>query len=99
MTVITKKDMFDILTEFYGKVIELRFDRIEKRLDEHDEKFRDILQHFDEVYKKLERLETNILRSTLLSTELKNDLIRNDLKEKLRTSSNAYLLFKNGWKI
>ena len=58
MAGVTKKDIFDTLTEFYGKVIEPRFDRIEKRLDDHDQKFRDILQHFDEIYKRLERLET-----------------------------------------
>jgi len=58
MAEITKKDMFDVLNEFYGKVVEPRFDRIEKRLDAHDEKSRDILQHFDELYRRLERLET-----------------------------------------
>ena len=58
MAGITKKDVFDVLNEFYGKVLEPRFDRIEKRLDAHDEKFRDILQHFDEIDKRLERLET-----------------------------------------
>ena len=58
MAGITKKDVFDVLNEFYGKVLEPRFDRIEKRLDTHDEKLRDILQHFDELYKRLERLET-----------------------------------------
>jgi predicted nucleic acid-binding Zn-ribbon protein len=51
MAEITKKDIFNALSEFYGKVIEPRFDRIEMRLDEHDQKFRDILNHFDEVYK------------------------------------------------
>jgi hypothetical protein len=58
MAEITKKDIFDTLNEFYGKVIEPRFDRIEKRLDEHDQKFRDILEHFDKIYTKLDRLET-----------------------------------------
>lgn len=58
MAGITKQDVFDVLNEFYGKVLEPRFDRIEKRHDAHDEKFRDILQHFDELYKRLERLET-----------------------------------------
>lgn len=97
MTGITKKDIFDTLTEFYGKVIEPEFKAIRTKLEEHDQKFRDILQHFNEIYKRFERLETeNTMRSTLLSTELKNDLIRNDSKEKLRTSSNAYPLFKNG---
>ena len=58
MAETTKKDIFDTLTEFYGKVIEPRFDGIEKRLDEHDQKFRDILEHFDKMYTRLDRLET-----------------------------------------
>ena len=48
MAAITKKDVFDAFNEFYQKVLEPRFDRIEKRLDGHDEKFHEILQHFDE---------------------------------------------------
>jgi uncharacterized protein YaaN involved in tellurite resistance len=59
MAEITKKDIFDTLAEFYGKVIEPRFDRVEKRLDEHDQKFQDILEHFDKIYTKLDRLETH----------------------------------------
>ena len=58
MAEITKKDIFDTLSEFYGKVIEPRFDRIEKRLDEHGQKFRDLVEHFDRIYTKLDRLET-----------------------------------------
>jgi len=58
MAAITKRDVFDALSEFYGKVIEPEFRGIRTKLDEHDEKFRDILQHFDEVYKRFERLET-----------------------------------------
>ena len=56
MVEITKKDIFDTLSEFYGKVIEPRFDRIGKRLDEHDQKFRDILNHFDQICERFERL-------------------------------------------
>ena len=99
MAGVTKKDIFDTLTEFYGKVIEPEFKAIRTKLEEHDQKFRDILQHFDEIYKRLEGLRLNTMRSTLLWTELKNDLIRNDSKEKWRTSSNAYPLFKKGSKI
>ena len=58
MAEITKKDIFDTLSEFFGKVIELRFDRIEKTLDEHGQKFRDLVEHFDRIYTKLDRLET-----------------------------------------
>ena len=55
---LTKKEIFDTLSEFFGKVIEPRFDRIEKRLDEHGQKFRDLVEHFDRSYTKLDRLET-----------------------------------------
>ncbi len=58
MAEVTKKDILDTLGEFYGKVIEPRFDRIEKRLDGHDQKFKDILEHFDKIYTRLDRLET-----------------------------------------
>jgi hypothetical protein len=58
MVEIAKKDFFDTLSEFYGKVIEPRFDRIEKRLDEDAQKFRDLIEHFDRIYTKLDRLET-----------------------------------------
>ena len=58
MAETTKKDIFDTLSEFFGKVIEPRFDRIEKRLDEHGQKFRDLVEHFDRSYTKLDRLET-----------------------------------------
>ena len=54
MAEITKKDIFDSLNEFYGKILEPRFDRIEKRLDEHDQRFRDILHHLDQIYQRFE---------------------------------------------
>ena len=58
MAEITKKDVFDTLTEFYGKVIEPEFRAIRTKLDEHDQKFGDIAKHFDQIYQRFERLET-----------------------------------------
>lgn len=58
MAAITKKDIFDTLIEFHGRVFEPRFDQIDKRLEEYDQKFRDILKHFDQIYQRFERLET-----------------------------------------
>ena len=55
---ITKKDVSDALVDFYGKVIEPQFDRLNKRLDQHDKKFDDLLAHFDQIYSRLDRLET-----------------------------------------
>lgn len=40
MAEITKKDILDTLNEFYVKILEPRFDRIEERLDDHDQKFK-----------------------------------------------------------
>ncbi len=53
-----KKDILDTLGEFYGKFIEPEFKAIRGKLDEHDQKFRDILHHFDGIYARFERLET-----------------------------------------
>ena len=52
MAPITKKDVSDALADFYGKVIEPQFDRLNKRLDEHDNKFADLLAHLDQMYSK-----------------------------------------------
>jgi hypothetical protein len=73
MAEITKKDMFDTLNEFYGKVLEPRFDRIEKRLDGHDQKFQDILNHFDQIYHRLKDLKLNTTRSVLPCRESRID--------------------------
>ncbi len=73
MKPITKKDLTDALEEFHKKTIEPgfnriesyifnriepRFDNIEKKLEEHDKKFADLLNHFDQIYHRLDRLET-----------------------------------------
>ena len=60
MVEITKKDMLDTLSEFYGKFIEPEFRSIHNKLDEHDQKFKDILEHFDKIYTKLDRLGRNV---------------------------------------
>jgi chromosome segregation ATPase len=61
MAAITKKDIFDTLSEFYGKIVEPAFKEIRKKLNEHDEKLKDILEHFDKIYTKLDRLGTEYL--------------------------------------
>ena len=52
MAPITKKDVSDALVDFYGKVVEPQFDRLNKRLDEHDKKFDDLLAHLDQMSNK-----------------------------------------------
>jgi chromosome segregation ATPase len=71
---ITKKDLSDVLTDFYGKVIEPRFDRLEKRLDEHDKKFADLLAHFDQIYSRLDRLETEYFTITAALQRLEDSM-------------------------
>jgi hypothetical protein len=54
MASVDKKDVSNALDEFYGKVIESRFDRIDKKLEEHDRKFNELLTHFDRIYNGLD---------------------------------------------
>jgi len=58
MAEITKREIFEVMTDFYGKMIEPEFKALHKRLDEHDQKFRDIFDHFDRIDTKIDRLET-----------------------------------------
>ena len=91
MAPITKKDLSDALTDFYGRVIEPRFDRIEsyiqnqieprfdkidKKLEEHDKKFADLLAHFDQIYTRLDRLETEYYTITAGLQRLEDHMAR-----------------------
>jgi archaellum component FlaC len=57
VTEISRKEMFDVLNDFYTKILEPRFDSIEKKLDGHDQKFDDLTRHLDQIYSRFERLE------------------------------------------
>lgn len=53
-------DEYQQLIEFLGRrfeEIDRRFDRVEAKLAEHDDRFREISGHFDHLYRRLERLE------------------------------------------
>jgi len=78
---ITKKDVSDVLVDFYGKVIEPQFDRLNKRLDQHDNKFADLLAHFDQIYSRLDRLETEYYTITAGLQRLEDRMGR--IEEKL----------------
>ncbi len=43
--------IFDTLNEFYRKIIEPEFRTIRNKLSEHDQKFKDIFDHFDKIYR------------------------------------------------
>jgi chromosome segregation ATPase len=73
---ITKKDISDALADLHGKAIQPQFDRLNKRLDDHDKKFADLLTHFDQIYTKLGRLETEYYTITAGLQRLENRMER-----------------------
>ena len=95
-TALTKKDISDTFNEFFGKVIEPRFDRIEsyiqkqieprfdkidKKLEENDRKINDLLNHFDQIYNRLDRLETEYFTITAGLQRVEKQLV--GIEEKL----------------
>jgi chromosome segregation ATPase len=110
-TALTKEDISDTFNEFFGKVIEPRFDRIEsyiqnqieprfdriesyvknqieprfdkidKKLEEHDKKFNDLLNHFDQIYNRLDHLETEYFAITAGLQRVEKQLLT--IEEKL----------------
>ncbi len=52
-----EQEMSKVLLDFYHKFLQPEFTRIKDKLTEHDEKFIDILGHFDGVHKRLDNLE------------------------------------------
>jgi len=105
-TALTKKDISDTFNEFYGKVIEPRFDwiesyiqkqieprfdrietyiqnqieprfdKIDRKLEEHDKRFNDLLNHFGQVYNRLDRLETEYFTITAALQRIEERLDR-----------------------
>jgi chromosome segregation ATPase len=81
------------LVEFLGRrfaEIDRRFDRVEAKLAEHDEQFRDILAHFDELYRRLERLEQEYhailqalrrIESLLVDEQGKREILERSVEE------------------
>jgi len=78
---LTKKDLSDTFNEFFGKVIEPRFDKIDKKLEENDRKFNDLLNHFDQIYHRLDRLETEYFTITAGLQRVEKQLV--GIEEKL----------------
>ena len=86
-------DEYSQLIEFLGRKfeeIDRRFDRVEAKLAEHDERFGEILGHFDHLYKRLERLEQEYqaileglrrLESLLTDDKGKRELLERALEE------------------
>lgn len=51
------KELSESLLDFYQKILAPEFAAIQKKQAAHDGKFADILDHFDHLYKHLEKLE------------------------------------------
>ena len=56
-----KNDIAGTLLDFYHNILQPEFTAIKEKLHEHDEKFRDIIDHFDSLYNRLGRLEDEYL--------------------------------------
>ncbi|MBS3918425.1 MAG: hypothetical protein KG012_06015 [Deltaproteobacteria bacterium] len=76
MEPITKKDLTDALIEFYGELIEPQFNKIGQKLEEHDKKFADLSDHFDQIYQRLDRLETEYYTITIALQRIEERLDR-----------------------
>ena len=50
------KELSEVLLDFYQKILAPEFASIQKKQAAHDEKFIDIIGHFDDLYKHLEKL-------------------------------------------
>ncbi len=55
------KTISDALLEFYRKVLKPEFDAIREKQTELDERFSETFDHFDALYKRLDRLEDEYL--------------------------------------
>jgi predicted nucleic acid-binding Zn-ribbon protein len=78
---LTKKDISDTFNEFFGKVIEPRFGKIDKMLEENQKKFNDLLNHFDPIYNRLDRLEAEYFTITSGLQRVEKQLV--SIEEKL----------------
>ena len=77
---LTKKDISDTFNEIFGKIIEPRFDKIDKQLEENDKQFNDLLNHFDQIYNRLDRLETEYFTITAGLQRVEKQLVGIDDK-------------------
>ena len=85
-----KKAVAEALGVFYRDHLEPRFDRIEGKLAEHDERFRDLLGHFDQLYQRITRLEDEYqaivqslrrIETLLVGEQTKRELLERRIEE------------------
>ena len=72
---------FDRIESYIQKQIEPRFDKIDKKLEENENKFNDLLNHFDQIYLRLDRLETEYFTITAGLQRVEKQLV--GIEEKL----------------
>ena len=53
MANITKEEISDILVDFYRKFMEPEFKAIRIKLDEHNQKFRNLIDRIEDLEKRL----------------------------------------------
>jgi len=83
------KELSEVLLDFYQKILAPEFTSIHKKQAEHDGKFIDILGHFDDLYKHLEKLEEEYQMITLGMKRFEDSLQqsqfpRRDIESKLK---------------
>jgi chromosome segregation ATPase len=72
---------FDRIEFYIREQIEPRFDKIDKKLEENEKKFNDLLNHFDQIYNRLDRLETEYFTITAGLQRVEKQLV--GIEEKL----------------
>lgn len=68
---LTKKDLWEVLGDFFEKVIAPYFERIEKRLDGHDKRFEKVENQLDTMDRKLDLVaeQTTLSKKALADHE------------------------------
>ena len=81
-----EKEMSEALVEFYHQILQPEFAGIHAKLTEHDERFREIDGHFDQICHRFERVEQEQLMANqaLARLDAKIDDVRSELKAEIR---------------
>lgn len=56
-----QKELADALLNFYQTILKPEFDALKAKNEEHDQRFSEMLGHFDAIYRRLERVEDELL--------------------------------------
>ncbi|MCX5814631.1 MAG: hypothetical protein NTX75_00095 [Proteobacteria bacterium] len=83
------KELSEALLDFHQKILAPEFATIQKKQAAHDDKFIDIIGHFDDLYKHLEKLEEEYQMITLGMKRIEDcfqesQFPRQDMESKLK---------------